>query len=168
MSKQKQKKTPVVLSIYPNSRGFGYSVHEKALKVIDTQVISIRPISNAIALKRIKEIIDYYKPEIVVLEDYNGMSSRKSNRVQKLIDIISKYAKKTEVYVKTYSRADIRFVFSSFNAHTKHEIATVITENVPFMKNRIMKKRKTTETEKYMASSFDAVSLGITHYYSEE
>lgn len=168
MSKKKQNKTPVVLAIYPNFRGFGYSVHEKALKVIDTQVISIRPISNAVALKRIKEIIDYYVPEIVVLEDYKGVGSRKSKRVQKLIDTISKYGEKKNLTVKAYSRADIRFTFSNFNAHTKHEIAAVITENVPFMKNRIMKKRKTTETEKYMASSFDAVSLGITHYYSEE
>jgi len=168
-SKEKEKsKTPIVLAFYPSFRGFGYAVMEKALEVIDTQVVAIRPVSNSMALKRMKEIIEYYKPEIVVLEDYRGMGSRKSKRVQKLIDSITKYAEKKKLNLTTYSRANIRFVFSNFNAHTKHEIATVIAENIPLMKNRLMEKRKTSETEKYIASAFDAVSLGITHYYMNE
>lgn len=30
-----------------------------------------------------------------------------------------------------------------------------------------MKPRKTSESEKYMAGAFDAVSLGVTHFYME-
>jgi Holliday junction resolvasome RuvABC endonuclease subunit len=166
---QQKKKKSAILSIYPNFRGFGYAIMEEALKVLDAQVIStIRPVSNQGTLARIRNLIDYYEPSIVVLEDYNGISSRKSMRIKKVIDTIIKYAGKKELNIEMYSRANIRIVFSSFNAHTKHEIATVISENIPVMKTKLMDKRKPDETEKYTAGAFDAVSLGITHFYLKE
>ena len=72
---------------------------------------------------------------------------------------------KKKVEICKYSRANIRYVFSSFNAHTKYEIACVIAENIKTMEYKLMKPRKTSESEKYMAGAFDAVSLGITHFY---
>lgn len=69
--------------------------------------------------------------------------------------------------MRTFSRAEIRFAFSNFNAHSKYEISKVIAENIPQLKNRLMAKRKAYESEKYTAGVFDAVSLGVTFYYSE-
>jgi GNAT superfamily N-acetyltransferase len=166
-SQQKKEKT-VLLSVFPNFRGFGYALMEEALKVIDAEVISIRPVSNRLTIKRIRELIDYYEPQLVVLEDYQGIGSRKSKRIKKLIDATISYAEKKDLPIETYSRANIRVVFSNFNAYTKHEIATIISENIPVMKTKLMDKRKPDETEKYTAGAFDAVSLGITHFYLKE
>lgn len=68
---------------------------------------------------------------------------------------------------KIVSHSDIKtiyFVFSNFNAHTKHEIAKVISENVEYMKEWEIEKRKCFEGESHIAGAFDAVSLGITHF----
>lgn len=162
---KKKKDEQIILSLYPNSIGFGYAILTNALTVINSQVVQVRPISNSHALKRIKELIDYYEPKIVVIEDYLGVGSRKSKRIQKMIDAIEHYGAKKNLKTHKYSRADIRFVFSNFNAHTKYEIACVIAENIKSMEYKLMKPRKISESEKYMAGAFDAVSLGITHFY---
>ncbi len=162
---QKKKNEQIILTLYPNSIGFGYAVMTNALTVISSQVVQVRPISNTHALKRIKELIDYYEPKIVVIEDYNGIGSRKSKRIQKMIDAIAQYGVKKNLKTLKYSRANIRYVFSNFNAHTKYEIACVIAENIKNMEYKLMKPRKISESEKYMAGAFDAVSLGITHFY---
>ncbi|MFV0571727.1 MAG: hypothetical protein ACK5M1_04740 [Xanthomarina gelatinilytica] len=167
-NRNNKKRDNVALCLYPNSIGFGYAVLSNALTVLNSQVVQVRPVSNKQAMKRIREIIDYYEPKVVVVEDYNGIGSRKSKRIQRMIDAIARYATKKHLKVHTYSRADIRYVFSSFNAHTKHEIACVIAENVKSMEYKLMKPRKASESEKYMVGAFDAVSLGITHFYMEK
>lgn len=164
---KQEPKDEIILSIYPNSIGFGYAVMSSALTVLNSQVVQVKPVSNVQAMKRIREIINYYEPKVVVIEDYKGIGSRKSKRIQKMIDTISRYAHTKYLKTYSYSRSDIRYVFSSFNAHTKYEIACVIAENVKNMEHKLMKKRKTSESEKYMAGAFDAVSLGVTHFYME-
>jgi len=161
----KQEREQVVFSIYPNSRGFGYAVMTNSLTVLNSQVVHVRPISNIETLKRIRQLIDYYEPKIVIVEDYRGIGSRKSKRIQKIIESIVTYANKKHLAICKYSRADIRYVFSNFNAHTKHEISCVIAENIKNMKHKLYTPRLAHESEKYSAGAFDAVSLGITHFY---
>lgn len=160
-----KKKDELILCLYPNSIGFGFAIMTNALNVLSSKVVHIRPISNTQALKRMRQLIDYYKPKVIVIEDYLGIGSRKSKRIQKVIDSVSRYALKNQLKTSKYSRSDIRYVFSNFNAHSKHEIACVIAENIKSMEHKLVTPRKTNESEKYMVGAFDAVSLGITHFY---
>lgn len=155
----------LTMAIFPNAIGFGYAVMKDAITVEDAQVVAIkqRPIDNQLVLNKVREKIAYFEPETIVVENTN--QSKKSKRVSKLIQGIIDFAEERGVEVATYSRDDIRFVFSNFNAHSKHEIAKVIAENVDLMKHRLMKKRRCFEGEAYATGSFDAVSLGVTHFY---
>ena len=67
-----------------------------------------------------------------------------------------------------YAREHIKFVFNGFKAKTKYEISKAITENIPELKKLIKPKRKIWEAESYSQGIFDAVSLGITHYFLSE
>lgn len=163
----KKRRTRVVLSIFAHSRGFGIAVLEDALTVLNAYNVVIHkyPISNRDIMNRIKEKVDFYLPEVVILEDANGFGSRKSKRIQKVITMIEQYVLSKKLLVNKYSRNDIRFVFNSFNAHSKYEIAKVISENVKQLPIKLPKKRKSHEPEHYSMNIFDAISLGITHYY---
>jgi len=154
-----------VLAFYPNPLGFGFAFMENALIVKDSQIVVSRPMCNKKLMGRIREYIDYYKPDIVILEDYRGKQSRKSKRVEKLIDSIVLYAREKNIEISTYARADIRFVFSNFNARSKHEIAKAIENNVPYFDKEAPPQRKVYQSEPYSMGVFDAVSLGITHYF---
>ena len=163
----KARKTSVTLAIFVNARGFGIAVLEDALTVINAYNVVVHnyPICNDKVLEKIKEKIDFYLPLVVILEDATGYGSRKSKRVQKMILLIEEYAEKKKLPINKYSRNDIRFVFSSFNAHSKYEIAKVIIENIKVLPVRLPEKRKSHQPEHYSMSIFDAIALGITHYY---
>tara|TARA_R110002072_G_scaffold302796_1_gene488827 strand:+ start:16939 stop:17451 length:513 start_codon:yes stop_codon:yes gene_type:complete len=167
MGQTSKNQAKVVLAIFANGRGFGLAVMKDALTVVSAYNVTIRqyPISNKQVLERIKEKISYYLPSVIVLEEPKGYGSRKSKRVQELIKKIASFAQSKGLGVHQYSRNDIRFVFSAFNAHSKYEIATIISENIPELKAKLPEKRKSHEAESYAISIFDAVSLAITHYY---
>lgn len=168
MSQSTEKRSShVVLAIFANGRGFGLAVMKNALSLIDAYMVSLkyRPVANKHLLEKLKEKIDYYKPDVVILEEPTGYGSRKGKRVHKFIDSIREHTRSVGLKVFSYSRNDIRFVFSNFNASTKFEIANVICENIPTLEKRRPEKRKYYQSEQYAMSIFDAVSLGITHYY---
>jgi len=50
-------------------------------------------------------------------------------------------------------------------AHTKHEIAQIINKQVPYMRDRMIQKRRCFEGEAFITGAFDSISLGITHFY---
>jgi len=157
----------VVLSIFVHCRGFGIAVLENALTVLSAYNVVLHqyPILNRNVLKKVKEKIDFYLPEVVVLEDANGYGSRKSKRVKKLIKLIEEFAGSKDITVTKYSRNDIRFVFSAFNAHSKYEIGKAISENIKKLPVELPEKRLSHQPEHYSMSIFDAIALGITHYY---
>lgn len=119
-------------------------------------------------MKRIREVIDYYEPKVVVVEDFSCIGSRKSKRIQKLIALIEKYVEGSNLKVSKYSRNNIRFVFNTFGATSKYEIAKMITENIQNQPITLPLKRKSHEPEHYSMNIFDAISLGVTHYYMEK
>lgn len=161
----KTYKTGLKMALFPNGLGFGFAIMKDALTVEIAQSVAVkpRPISNAKVLKKIREKIAYYEPDTIVIEDYQ--KSRKSKRVSKLLKEITKFCEERSITVHKYSRKDIRFVFSNFNAHTKHEISKVISENVAYMKRWEIEKRKCYEGESHIAGAFDAVSIGVTYFY---
>lgn len=163
--KTKSHKSGLIMALFPNALGFGFAIMKNALTVEIAQTVAVkpRPISNTKVLKKIREKIAYYEPDTIIIEDHQ--KSRKSKRVSKVLKEIVKFCNERNIEFYVYSRKDIRFVFSNFNAHTKYEIAKVISKNVKSMKDRLIEKRKCYEGEAYLTGAFDAVSLGITHYY---
>ena len=157
-----------VLALYPNQLGFGYALMENALTIKDYQIVVSRPMSNTYLLKRMKELIEFYEPEIVVLEDISSKPNRKSKRVQKLMKELIAYAIRNKITVAQYTRRQIREVFANFNAFSKYQIATTIAQNIPALKNRLGNKRLIYKAENYAMGIFDSVSLAVTHYYKTD
>jgi hypothetical protein len=163
----KLRRIRVVMAIFLHSRGFSVAILEDALTVISAYNVVLHnyPINNKDIIEKVKEKINFYLPEVVILEDADGFGSRKGKRVKRAISSIEKYAGINKVSVSKYSRNDIRFVFNAFNAHSKYEIAKVITDNVKQLPVELPKKRLSHKPEHYSMTIFDAISLAITHYY---
>ncbi len=159
--------TGLTMAIFPNAMGFGYAVMKNALSLEAEGMIreKKRPISNPEVLAKIREKIAYYQPDVLVVEKVkdNCKSKRIASLLQKVID----YAEENHISIHTYSREDIRFVFSNFNAYTKFEIAQKIRENIPTLKYKPIHKRKPYESEHVNMAIFDAISLVITYFYVE-
>lgn len=163
----KSRRVNVVMALFLHSRGFSIAILEDALTVVNAYnvVLHSYPICNRTILKKVKEKMKFYLPEVVILEDAEGFGSRKGKRVVKMISKIEKYAKSQKLKVRKYSRNDIRFVFNAFNAHSKYEIAKIITENIKHLPVSLPEKRKSHMPEHYSMNIFDAIALAITYYY---
>lgn len=157
--------TQVTLSIYPNTRGFGYTCLETPQKLLDWGVINSRPISNSKVIKQVEAMIDYFRPALLLVQDPANKYARQNQRVVSLIENIRNTAVKKEIPIYAYTREQIREVFAHFGATTKHEIATKILEWFPELSPRAPKVRKLWMKEDYNMGIFDALSLAITHEY---
>jgi hypothetical protein len=151
-----------IISIYPNTMGFGFVVLNEKGEILDFGVVSYRPVSSERCLNRIREIVSYYQPNICILEDCKN--SHKSVRVKKLIDQINNNVKDSTKIFK-YSREQIRNTFEVFGARNKYEISQKVCEAYPQFISKLPEKRKAWEPENYYQGIFDALSLVLTHYY---
>ncbi len=166
--KRKLEQQKLVLAIDPTSRGFGYALFEGSLSPINWGVKEARiknKFKNARYIKMIEELIEFYGPEVIVIEKHSDDESKRCKRVQQLLSEISSLAKRRKVTLRSFSRQDINNYFSSYGAKTKYKIAITIAQWLPEFAPRIPNFRKAWMSEDYRMAIFNAVSLILTFYY---
>lgn len=162
---QEKKRNDIILSIYPNHKGFGYAIINNVREPIDYGIVNIRNSGMKIYLKKAQEIIELYHPTVLILEDYSCSSYRKTQKVQKIIATLNHHARSKELPVYQYSKKQIREAFSAFQAKSKFEIAKVINSWIPELERIPIYKRKAWESEAYTMTVFDSFALALTHFY---
>jgi len=163
-----RKNNPTVLALYPNTRGLGYAVFDSPKDLVDYGMGYIKPVSNTKTITRVKEYIQHYKPDIVLVRAIRQSESRKMKRVENLVAHICNQASAQGLKVYRYNRNQIQEIFSQFGSSTKFHISKKISEWYPELQNIKNPVRKFWETEYHNAGIFDAISLGVTHFYIEE
>lgn len=153
----------VVLAIYPNARGFGYVCLEDQGNLIDYGRIRTHPLSNAKLLSRIKKLVAFMEPHLIILRDCREHMATK--RSQRLVEDIEKEFTSSGYGMRKYSREQIKFVFAELNASTKREIAKKLAEHFGELKDRIPRPKKLWIEEDPNQAIFDALSLAMTHFY---
>lgn len=155
-----------ILTLYFNSIGFGFALMKNPLEVIDKGIVNVKPANNRIVMQKVKRLIRKLKPERIVIEDYTGALSNKSERIIHLLRSVRRLIQKKGIPLSRYSREQIRIVFEPWRAKTRYEIAEVIARNVKAYENLLFDKPKYPRNEHTLSVQFDAASLGITHYYN--
>ena len=161
-----EQENPIILSLYPDSRGIGYVCLQVPKGLYDYGITTAKPISNRRLLKRTEKFIDHFKPKIVVLREQAKETN--SDRNNKLIDAIVTLAGEKELQVFRYSKQQIRDVFEVFGASTKFGIVEQILKTFPDLAYRAPKQKKWYEREDYNMTLFNAVALALTHVYLSE
>lgn len=154
-----------MITIYPNTLGFGYVILNEKGEILDYGLTSIRPVQNDKCLTKIKEIVCYYQPHILILEDYKN--SIKSQRIKELIKRISTCTN-DDIKIFQYTREQVKDTFELFGARNKYEISKKISEAYPQLKTKLPNKRKPWEPENYYQGIFDAMALVLTHHYMND
>ena len=153
-----------VLAVDPSTRGFGFAVLEGPERLVDWGVKETKVDKNKRTLKLVEDLIDRYKPTVIVVEDYEGKGSRRCRRIQGLINDISKLAAKRNIKVRSFSRVKVKQAFSESGASNKYEIAVTIANRFPELAPRLPRFRKPWMSEDYRMSIFDAVAFGIAFF----
>ncbi len=158
-----------ILAIDPTTRGFGFAVLEGPMILVDWGVKEAKGSTNKNqhCLSLIETMINHYRPDAIVVEDYDGQDSRRCPRVAELIKGITLLATKRKITIRTFSRSMVRDAFSEVHAHTKHQIAEAISSRFPELVPRMPHFRKCWMPEDYRMNFFDAIALALTYFYFE-
>jgi Holliday junction resolvasome RuvABC endonuclease subunit len=152
----------MIMAIHPNTMGFGYVILTEEGEILDYGITTVRPIKNEKCIEKILELINYYKPKTLILEDY--LTSIKSERIKELTKKISKNLNDNLLILK-YTKDQIKDTFEIFGARNKYEISKKIVEVFPQFKTKLPDKRKPWEPENYYQGLFDAMALVLTYMY---
>ena len=156
----------LILSVAPFSRGFGYVVFEGPHNLIDWGVKEVRTDKNTSSLNKIEALIDFYWPDVLVLEDPSG-ENRRRVRIRSLLGLISKLGRRKKIATKSYTRPMVRQAFETISVSTKFEISRAIADEWPELKPYLPPFRKPWMSEDYRMSMFEAISLAVTYFYFE-
>jgi len=153
-----------VLALAPTTRGIGFIVFEGPQLPLDWGMRFAKGDKNTQCVQRAAELFDRYKPDVIVLENYSGPGSRRSKRVQTLIEDIAARAKERGVSSRRYARSEIRQCFATSGASNKQQIAEAVGTEYRQLRRFVPPRRKIWLPEHYRMAIFDAASLALTHY----
>ena len=162
MSKSKNK---VTLAVYPNTFGIGFVICSGPKDIIDFGLKRIKTRTTKDYRKKLDWLFDYCKPDIVLVQDYPSSNRIVSKRTHKFIEELKTKAKAKQLTIHSYTREQIKHVFSAFNAQSKYEIAMHILGWYPILEPRKPSPRTAWMSEHYQMGVFDAFSVMLTHYY---
>ncbi len=153
----------LVLSVSLTIRGFAYILFEGTHTPVDWGIHDARgQKKNANCLAKIAALVERFRPDLLVLEDSEHLSSHRSGRVRELSKDLCAFAKGHGIPLRHISRQDIREAFAPLNAQTKDEIAAVIVEELPVLVRYLPPTRKPWMSEDARLGLFDAAALYLT------
>jgi Holliday junction resolvasome RuvABC endonuclease subunit len=144
------------------SRGFGYAVLDAKGRLIDWGVRRVRGDKAAESLTRIMDLLEWYAPELLVLEDCDAVTSRRSPRIRALAREVRRMARAVEVRVTNVSWQRVRKAFGGSARATKDQIANWVAQLYPIMSRHLPPKRKIWMSEDERTNMFDAIALALT------
>ena len=157
--------TQRVLTLDPYSRGFGFVVFEGPEHLIDWGLKEARREKATRCLRQVKQLIEMYHPDVLVIEATRDPQCRRCPRVRTLLQAMSQLAAEKKLKTRSFSRQAVQATFSEVSAVTKHEMVNTIVERLPELTPWRPPFRKPWMSENSRASIFDAVALALTYFY---
>ena len=156
--------TPRIFALDPTTKGFGYAVLELPFRLVEWGLAHVSGEKESGAVARFEELLNQYRPDVVVLEDSAAPGSRRRPRVQKLLGKLQEIARERGIAVHTVSRLAVIECFSSPDKRaTKYSITKRLAETFPELGPKMPKRRKIYQSEDERIATFDALALAVTY-----
>ena len=150
------------LSIAASTKGFGFAVIEDEESLVEWGVKTFIGDKNAQTLAKVADLINRFKPDLLVLEDYSAKGSRRSARIKILGKKLSALAGKRQIKVTMFSREQVMRHYFGDVEGTKQALADIIAKRFPEeLGHRLPPKRKAWMSQDSRMDIFDAVALGL-------
>lgn len=152
-----------VLAIAPMSRGFGYAVMDGSERLADWGLKTLDgEEKNARTISQVKRLIEVYRPNVLVMEDFWQESSNRANRIRLLGEELLLLAKSHQVATKVLRREPVWTSLVGHTGATKFEVAQIVAatfaEDLEFC---LPAKRKLWKGEDKRFAIFVATALAV-------
>src|SRR5262249_10848149 len=110
----------LVLSIYSSTEGIGFVLFECPLSPVDWGAKEMRGSDkNAACLLAVGDLLERYKPGVLVLQDTSPPGTYRGQRIKDLNTAIAELAASYRVETISFSHAEVMKTFAKVRAHTK-------------------------------------------------
>ena len=151
-----------ILAIALSARGFGFVVMEGQKTIIECGGRVADGDKNAQSLAKTIKLLNFYRPDVLVLQDVEAKGSRRYPRIKTLNRQIKGVAEKQKVEVKLISKKQLRSLLLGNPRGTKQEMAEVLATQFPDeLASRLPPKRKPWKSEDARMDIFDAMALAV-------
>jgi hypothetical protein len=151
-----------VLAVDPTHRGFGYVLLEGPDFLVDWGVYSVSGTKNLACARALAQLIDLYRPDVLVLEDSSVKDCRRRARVRRLLDELGALARQRGLQVRNVSRKKVTQTFARQTSLNKNELAQVIVTRFPELTPHLPPQRKPWMSEDARMAIFDAAAFALT------
>jgi hypothetical protein len=148
-----------VLGVHPSYRGLGWALFASAETLLDWGTVDIRN-DDAQLLARTGALLDKFQPAVLALEEFER--SRRAPRICVLSRAIVARAELRNVYVRRFSRAQIRAVFRP--ARSRHAIAVAVAARIKALAPQLPAKRRPWESERLNLTPFSAAACAVAYF----
>lgn len=156
----------MVLAIHPTTTGFGWTLFNGPHLLLNWGVVTVQKDKNVKCLEKAKELLTHYNPKTLVLEEFEGKKSKRSDRVKKLYRAIIKLAKAQNTKVNIITRAEISMYLFDEDGATRQEVAEEVSERVEGLKHLLPPKRKPWMSEDPKMGLFCAAALALVYFFT--
>jgi hypothetical protein len=158
-----------ILAVALSTIGFGFVIMEGERTIIDCAGrIAPGGGKNAQAVAKLEKLLNFYRPDILVLQDMETKGTRRAPRIKALNRQIKAVAQERKIPVKLISGKQLRACLLGDPKGTKQEMAEALAAQFPDeLASRLPPKRKFYESEDPRMDIFDAVALAVVFRISE-
>jgi hypothetical protein len=157
-----------ILAIALSTGGFGFVVMEGQKAIIECGRRVADGDKNAQSLAKLKKLVDFYQPGVLVLQDVEAKGSRRYPRVKTLNRQIKRVAEKHKIEVKLISGKQLRSLLLGNPRGTKQDMAEMLASQFPDeLGSRLPPKRKPWKSEDSRMDIFDAMALAVVFWLEQ-
>jgi Holliday junction resolvasome RuvABC endonuclease subunit len=117
---------------------------------------------NLNSLFKIEKLMNFFRPEVVVLQDVNAKDHHRAPRIKVLHQQIIELAARHKCKVVLFSGKELRVAILGNVRGTKHQMAEMLAQKFPELAGKLPPKRRAWESEDGRMDMFDAVGLAVS------
>lgn len=143
-------------------RGFGYALLEGSGVLVDWGVAQIKKDKNRGTVRRVSQLIELYRPELLVLEDVSDSAFRRIPRIKSLTKSLKILAANHDLKVLQYSKSTVLNKLTPGSDRTNHGLAEALATRFPEeLAKQLPPRRKSYMNADRRTDMFEAVALAL-------
>ncbi len=137
----------LTLAIHPSTYGFGYALADGPLSLVDWGLAHAKGDKNAECLRKAEKLLTRYRPDLLVLEEFDAKASRRHPRIRRLCRSLVSLASVHNIATWFVSRENVAIKLGLLEGATRYHVAGRVAEIFPELKHLLPPPRSVWENE---------------------
>lgn len=159
-----RSRVAIALGVHATSHGFGWVAFDGPLSLFDFGTTRATGNKNDMSMRRFERLLDRFQPETLIMEAFEGVGVRRSQRVMRLCRSMIASAAMRGISIAVYRRAEVKGNFIHLGAEDRHDIAQAIAKLFDVLRPSLPPRRRAWEMSNDRMGIFNSAAAVLTHF----